>query len=116
MMEDRHEAIEGVEVVAELAPGELSLEEKQRIYSTAVWRVRLRFSLYIHAVVYAAVMVLLILINLATNSGTLWFVWPLVGWGAGLIIHALAVMKLLPLYERMKDAEIVRQLEIRQGH
>jgi hypothetical protein len=114
-MEDRHEVIEGGEVATESAPGGLSLEEKARIYTTAVWRTRLRFSLYIHAVIYVGVMLLLMFINLATSS-TLWFFWPLGGWGAGLVIHWLAIVKLLPKYEAMKEREIVHQLEIRQGH
>ena len=39
----------------------------------------------IHLAVYAGVNLLLFIINMLTNPGTIWFVWPLVGWGIGVI-------------------------------
>jgi len=48
----------------------------------------------IHATVYAAVNVLLITINLSTATGRLWFKWPLLGWGIGLLAHAAAAFSL----------------------
>ena len=51
---------------------------------------RRKVGLYIHATVYAAVNVLLIIINLSTGTGQLWFLWPLLGWGIGLLAHAAA--------------------------
>ena len=51
---------------------------------------RRKVGLYIHATVYAAVNVLLITINLSTATGKLWFQWPLLGWGIGLLAHAAA--------------------------
>lgn len=47
--------------------------------------------LYRHALVYVLVNLLLIGINLLTGIGTLWCVWPLLGWGLGLAIHAAGV-------------------------
>jgi hypothetical protein len=46
----------------------------------------------IHLIVYAAVNFLLIAINLLTSPKELWFVWPLAGWGLGIIGHAAAVI------------------------
>jgi hypothetical protein len=51
---------------------------------------RPKVGLYIHATVYAVVNVLLIIINLSTATGHLWFLWPLLGWGIGLLAHAAA--------------------------
>jgi hypothetical protein len=42
----------------------------------------------IHLAVYAAVNILLLIINLTTNSSNLWFYWPLMGWGLGIAGHA----------------------------
>jgi len=42
----------------------------------------------IHFVVYIAVNLLLIAINMKSSSQSLWFIWPLLGWGAGLALHA----------------------------
>ena len=55
---------------------------------------RRKVGLYIHATVYAAVNVLLITINLSTAPGQLWFQWPLLGWGIGLLGHAAAAFSL----------------------
>ena len=55
---------------------------------------RRKVGLYIHATVYAAVNVLLIIINLSTAPGRLWFEWPLLGWGIGLLAHAAAASSL----------------------
>jgi hypothetical protein len=55
---------------------------------------RRKVGLYIHATVYVAVNVLLITINLSTATGQLWFKWPLLGWGIGLLAHAAAAFSL----------------------
>ena len=55
---------------------------------------RRKVGLYIHATVYVAVNVLLITINLSTAPGRLWFEWPLLGWGIGLLAHAAAAFSL----------------------
>jgi fatty acid desaturase len=41
---------------------------------------------YIHAAVFALVMLILFLID-AGNGGGWWVQWPLLGWGAGLAAH-----------------------------
>jgi hypothetical protein len=55
---------------------------------------RRKVGLRIHATVYAAVNVLLITINLSTAPGHLWFQLPLLGWGIGLLAHAVAAFSL----------------------
>ena len=55
---------------------------------------RRKAGLYIHATVYVAVNVLLITINLSTATGQLWFQWPLLGWGIGLLAHAATAFSL----------------------
>ena len=55
---------------------------------------RRKAGLYIHAAVYAAVNALLITINLSSATGRLWFQWPLLGWGVGLLAHAAAAFSL----------------------
>jgi hypothetical protein len=55
---------------------------------------RRKAGLYIHATVYAAVNALLITINLGSATGQLWFKWPLLGWGVGLLAHAAAAFSL----------------------
>jgi hypothetical protein len=45
---------------------------------------------YIHLLVFATVLAALFLINLATG-GPWWVLWVLLGWGIGLLAHALTV-------------------------
>jgi hypothetical protein len=45
---------------------------------------------YIHGLVFACVMSLLLGINIISKSGW-WVQWPLFGWGIGLLAHALTV-------------------------
>ena len=45
---------------------------------------------YTHAALYLLINAILLTINLATNPGYLWFLWPLLFWSKGLILHALS--------------------------
>lgn len=46
---------------------------------------------YWHLSVYVVVNIGLIVINLASSPDTIWFIWPLFGWGIGVTFHALSV-------------------------
>jgi hypothetical protein len=46
-----------------------------------------------HLIVFLAVNALLIAVNLIVTPGTIWFPWPLLGWGLGLAIHAWQVYR-----------------------
>ncbi len=46
---------------------------------------------YGHLTAYVSVNVFLIILNLLTHPGTLWFFFPLLGWGIGLAIHTVQV-------------------------
>lgn len=53
-----------------------------------------RIGFYIHLAAYLAVNALLVSINLATSTDCLWCKWPLLGWGLGLLAHALVAFGL----------------------
>jgi hypothetical protein len=44
-----------------------------------------------HLLAYVVVNGALIAINLLTSPDVLWFVWPLLGWGVGIVAHFAAV-------------------------
>ncbi len=48
----------------------------------------------IHLLAYFAIMAVLVVVNLATGPANPWFVWPMVGWGGVLAIHAAYAMGL----------------------
>lgn len=43
-----------------------------------------------HLMAYVVVNAGLIAINLITSPGEYWFIWPLMGWGVGLVAHGMA--------------------------
>ncbi len=52
-------------------------------------RLRRRFKFYRHLISFLVVNAGLVLINLIFNPETIWFHYPLLGWGIGLILHAI---------------------------
>ena len=62
-------------------------------YQKAKERVEAIKGLYIHLTVYAVVNLMLFLLNMITSPAYLWFFWPLMGWGIGLIMHALSIIR-----------------------
>ena len=55
-------------------------------------RVAAKLSFFLHLAVYVAVNVLLVAVNLLTVPEHLWFYWPMIGWGSGVVIHGLVVL------------------------
>ena len=65
-----------------------------------------RIGLYVHTAVYLAVN--LGLWAIARASGHLWAIFPALGWGLGLAIHAAVVLMAMPgagLYQRLLQQE-----------
>jgi hypothetical protein len=46
---------------------------------------------YIHFTIYVLVSIMLYIIWRATWTGYPWFIWPIFGWGIGIISHFLGV-------------------------
>lgn len=60
-------------------------------YAKARRRAEAKYGFFVHAAVFAAVMALLIIINVVTSPGALWFIWPLIGWGFAVALHGVGV-------------------------
>ena len=65
--------------------------ENQEAYQRAKKRVEAKIGFFIHLTVYIVVNILLVIINFSTSTEYLWFKWPLIGWGIGVLFHALGV-------------------------
>ena len=66
------------------------MENESEQYQKARKHVRQLRGFYIHLTVYLVVNAGLLVLNLL--SGTrLWFFWPALGWGIGLLAHGLSV-------------------------
>jgi len=64
---------------------------EEELYSLARKRVEEKKGFYIHFAVYIVVNILLVIIWAVTGAGFPWFVFPLGGWGIGVLFHFLGV-------------------------
>ena len=78
---------------------------------TAHQNAKLKVEFKIHLVVYFAVNILLAIINLTLTPEYFWVIWPVMGWGLGIIIHGVNVhfSASLNLKERMIEKEMEKQ-------
>lgn len=66
-------------------------EIEREIRQQIVRRMRAKLGFTWHAAVFAMANVAMLMINLRFTPNTLWCLWPLGAWGAGLLMHAFAV-------------------------
>lgn len=58
---------------------------------------------------YILVNIALLIINLATSPGYLWFFWPLLGWGIGVAIHGMIVFNYLPFLGKDWEEQKIKE-------
>ncbi|MFN3225672.1 MAG: 2TM domain-containing protein [Hyphomicrobiales bacterium] len=75
-------------------------------------RAKAKYGFFVHATVYAAVMVLLVIVNLVTSPGDIWLIWPLIGWGSAVVLHGLRVFLLA---DRNDILDALTERELRQS-
>jgi len=86
------------------------MTEEQR--QGAIRRIQAKRGFRVHFAVYLAVNALLVLIWALTSATYFWPVWPMLGWGIGVVAHGVSV------YARPKEiteAQIDRELQGRFG-
>jgi hypothetical protein len=94
-----------------LKEGRKKMEKKDQ-YEKAKKRVEAKIGFFIHLAVYFGVNIVLVIINLNTVPEYIWFKWPLLGWGIGLVFHGLSVFvfsKESSFKERMIKREMEKQ-------
>ena len=74
---------------------------------------------YVHLATYVLVIAGLFIINVLTGHGRRWFVWPAVGWGIGIAVHALSAFGLIGLlgrdWEERRLKELIEEERRRSG-
>jgi 2TM domain len=78
-------------------------------YRRAKRRVTVIKSFYIHLGIYVGIITLLFLIDLLTPGGW-WFYWALLGWGIGVVAHALSVFGIAGLLGSEWEEKKIREL------
>ncbi|ROI11668.1 2TM domain-containing protein [Epilithonimonas hominis] len=76
-------------------------------YERAVKRVKELKGFYGNLISYCIVIPFLVIINLLTSPGQLWFYWPMLGWGIGLLAHGMNVLAIGRNWEEKKIQEIM---------
>jgi hypothetical protein len=74
---------------------------------------------YGHLVSFLAVNAFLLFINLKYSPQELWFLWPFMGWGIGLLLHGLKAFNYMPFLGKEWEAKKLKQYleeEKRQQH
>lgn len=88
--------------------------ENQEAYQRAKHRVEAKIGFFIHLAVYIVINLLLIIINLTMSAGHIWFKWPLIGWGIGLLFHAVGVFfstEGMKIKERLIAKEMRKEMD-----
>lgn len=70
---------------------------------------------YEHLTVYLLVNPIVIVVNVMTSPGYLWFIWCLMGWGIGLILHGLTVFNLPPFFDKDWEERKIREILEKEG-
>ena len=72
--------------------------QAQQAEQLALAKVRRIRGFYIHLAQYVVVITVLAVINLVTHPSKLWFFWPALGWGIGVLAHAAATFEFIPFF------------------
>jgi uncharacterized membrane protein YecN with MAPEG domain len=89
-------------------------------YKKAKRRVEELKKFYGNVVTYVAINIILIIINLVTSPGTLWFYWVTIFWGIAILLHASRVFILRGKFlgeewEEKKIKELMEKEERSKG-
>lgn len=67
------------------------MDQHEERRAAAIASITAKRSFRNHAFVYCAVNTLLVVIWAASGAGYFWPVWPMLGWGIGVVAHAVSV-------------------------
>lgn len=84
------------------------LESDERLREVALVRLRKRREFRLHLTAYIAVNTLLVLVWAHTDHQVFWPIFPLLGWGIGLGVHAWDTYGRRPIGEDEVQREIER--------
>jgi len=79
-------------------------------YKKAKQRIEELKGLYVHAIIYIVVNIVMVIMNLVTSPDHYWFYWPLLGWGIGLAIHAFSVYAKGKIFGAEWEERKIRQM------
>jgi uncharacterized membrane protein len=78
---------------------EASAENEQQLREQAVQRLKKKRDFHTHLLMYVAVNAFLVVIWAVTGAGFFWPIFPILGWGIGLVANAWDVYGRKPISE-----------------
>jgi len=84
-------------------------ETESIAYEKAVKRVKEIKGFYGNLISYCIIIPFLVILNLITSPRELWFYWPMLGWGVGLLAHGMNVFAIGKNWEEKKIQEIMNK-------
>ena len=60
-------------------------------YAQAKDHAKAKYAFFVHAIVYVAVMLVLVITNMLTSPENNWSIWPFLGWGIAVALHGARV-------------------------
>ncbi|MDQ6470935.1 2TM domain-containing protein [Flavobacterium sp. LHD-80] len=83
--------------------------ETERYYE-AQKRVKEIKEFYQHLTVFLLCNPIVIVVNLMTSPGYLWFIWSLLGWGFAIVMHAMKAFRFSPAFSKEWEERKIRAL------
>lgn len=83
--------------------------KETRAYKKAARRVKELKGFYGNLTSYCLVIPFLLVLNLITSPDHLWFYWPMLGWGVGIVAHAVSVYGIGKEWEEKKIRELMKE-------
>ena len=87
---------------------ETNYQEEER-YFQAKKRVEEIKGFYGNFIAYIAVNIGLMVINLLTSPEYLWFFWPMLGWGIGVLFHGMKVFNYMPFFGKEWEEKKIKE-------
>jgi len=88
---------------------DISLTEYKKTYRKVEKENELR-RFFIHLTAYVLANIMMIIINFVCEPNNIWFYWPLLGWGAGVLFHYMYGIRLLEKRLKTQEAEVERRV------
>jgi sensor histidine kinase YesM len=85
------------------------IDNKDRAYERAQKKVKEIKGFYGNLISYCIVIPFLIIVNLVTSPKNIWFFFPMLGWGIGLVAHAMNVFAIGKNWEERKIRKILEK-------
>ncbi|UYW00348.1 2TM domain-containing protein [Flavobacterium agricola] len=83
--------------------------ENNKAYLRAHKKVKNIKEFYGHLLTYVLVISGLIILNVLTSPKHLWFYWPALGWGIGIICHGISVFNFNPFFNKEWEERKLKQ-------